>query len=144
MAIQWTYFKNFFAWLTGMKKEIFYQFDFSGSGHFLVTFLRYHGSKDSRSQKIHLNKKSVFSCTSTTRRNFWIPFMLWPYFHGCFWKLWQVISNSLDLFSKKFISTKNQFYHARQPREGIFELHPCCGRIFMTVFGNFDQLVLTH
>ena len=48
--------------------------------------------------------------------------------------------------AKKFILTKNQFYHGRQPREGIFELHSCCGLIFiMTVFGNFDELVqLTH
>ena len=31
-----------------------------------------------------------------------------------------------------------------QPCEGIFELHSCFGLIFMAVFGNFDQLVLTH
>ena len=36
--------------------------------------------------------------------------------------------------AKKLILTKNQFFHARQPHEGIF----------MAVFGNFDQLFLTH
>ena len=87
-------FKNSFAWLTGIKKQFFYHIDFSDSGHFLVTFLRFDGLKNSQSQKNYLNKKSV--------------------------------------------------YHARQPGEGIFELHSCCGLIFMAVFGNFDQLVLTH
>ena len=46
--------------------------------------------------------------------------------------------------AKKFILTKNQFYHARQPCEGIFEFRLCCGLIFAAVFGNFDQLFLTH
>ena len=39
---------------------------------------------------------------------------------------------------------KKLFFDACQPCEGIFELHSCCGLIFMTVFGNFDRLVLTH
>ena len=25
--------------------------------------------------------------------------------------------------AKKVVNTKNQFFHARQPREGIFEIH---------------------
>ena len=33
-ASVWTNFKNFFAWLTGMKKLIFYYYEFFGSGHF--------------------------------------------------------------------------------------------------------------
>ena len=28
--------------------------------------------------------------------------------------------------------------------KGNFEFCSCCGLIFMAVFGNFDQLVLTH
>ena len=39
---------------------------------------------------------------------------------------------------------KSLFFYARQPCEGIFEFRSCCGLIFMAVFGNFDQLVLTH
>ena len=46
--------------------------------------------------------------------------------------------------AKKVTLMKNHFFHARQPREGIFEFRSCCGLIFMAVFGNFDQLVLTH
>ena len=46
--------------------------------------------------------------------------------------------------SKKVVIAENQFFHARQPREGIFQFHSCCGLIFMDVFGNFDKLFLTH
>ena len=46
--------------------------------------------------------------------------------------------------AKKIILSKNQFFHARQPREEIFEFRSCCGLIFMAVFGHFDQLFLTH
>ena len=49
----WTDFQNFFAWLTGMKKMIFYFSDFFGSGHFLVIFLDIMGQKNDRSQKSH-------------------------------------------------------------------------------------------
>ena len=43
--------------------------------------------KNGRSQKTHKSKKSVFSCLSTTRRNFWNSFILRPYFQSCFPKL---------------------------------------------------------
>ena len=37
---------------------------------------------------------------------------------------------------------KNQFFHARQPREEIFEFCSCSGLIFMTDFWNFGRLFL--
>ena len=61
-----------------------------------------------------------------------------------FWSMKSLKSDQKVTGAKKFILTKNQFYYACQPRKGIFELHSCCGLIFMTVFGNFDRLVLTH
>ena len=61
-------------------------------GPFLVILLRSHGSKNDRSQKSYFNEKSVFSCPSTSRRNFWILFMLWLYFYDCCLKLWIFIS----------------------------------------------------
>ena len=86
-ASAWTNFKNSFAWLTGMKQLIFYFNNFFCSGHFLVIFYYLMDQKNDRSQKIHKSKKSVFSCLSTTRRNFWNSFILRPYFQSCFPKL---------------------------------------------------------
>ena len=40
---------------------------------------------------------------------------------------WPVFSDILDqkmARSKKVVIIKNQFFHARQPREGIFEIYP--------------------
>ena len=61
-----------------------------------------------------------------------------------FWSRFKDFMDRKIARAKQFILTKNQFYHAHQPREGILELHSCCGLIFMAVFGNFDQLLLTH
>ena len=104
MAKAWMEFKNSFAWLTGIKKQFFYHIDFSDSGHFLVTFLRFHGSKNSRSKKIYLNKKSVLSCPSTTRRNFWNPCTLVLYFYNFWPELQMAASNPGDkIFDGKLV-----------------------------------------
>ena len=67
-------------------------------------FLRPHGSKNDRSQKSYLNRKSVFMCPSTSWRNFWILFMLWLNFHDWFMKLWALISRWRNIFQKKFLT----------------------------------------
>ena len=36
--------------------------------------------------------------------------------------------------SKKFVKIKNQFFHARQPCKGIFEIYPLLGCFLMTSF----------
>ena len=89
-----------------MQKMIFHlmKSNFFGSSHFLVYFLRSNGSKNDRSQKIYFYEKSVFTCPSTSRRNFWILLMLWLDFHDWFLKLWEVISNWRNIFSKKFLA----------------------------------------
>ena len=91
-ATAWTNFKNFFAWLTGMKKLIFYLNDFFGSGHFFDPWHLKKWPKNDRSQKIQNTKKLLSSCPLTTQRNFWNPFILWPFFDDCFLKLWIFIS----------------------------------------------------
>ena len=91
-ATIWTKFKIFFAWLTGRKKLTFYQKIFFGSGHFLVNFLSSDRSKNGRSQKSYNSKKLVFSCLSTTWRNFRIWFILCPCFHDHFLKFWSAVS----------------------------------------------------
>ena len=106
LARAWTKFKNSFVRLTGMTKQIFHSNNFLGSGHFLVHFLRSHGSKNDRSQKSYLNEKSVFSCPSTSRRNFWILLMLWLYFHGWILKLYEVISKLCDLGGHSYLDKK--------------------------------------
>ena len=36
--------------------------------------------------------------------------------------------------AKKVVKMKNQFFHARQPRKGIFEIRLLLGYFFMTSF----------
>ena len=42
--------------------------------------------------------------------------------------------------SKKVVLSKNQFFHACQPREGIFEIQSYWGLIFTTDSLNFEEL----
>ena len=102
----WTKFKNFFAWLTGITKLIFRSSNFFGSGHFLIYFLRSHGSKSDRSSKSYFDEKSVFSCPSISWRNFWILFMLWLYFHGFFLKLYEDLAKLCDLGGHSYLDKK--------------------------------------
>ena len=46
--------------------------------------------------------------------------------------------------AKKLIKVKNQFFHACQPREEIFEIRSYWGLIFRAVFLNFKLLTLFH
>ena len=69
-------------------------------------FLRYQGSKNDRSPKSYFYKKSVFSCLSTSQRNFWILFMLWLYFHDWFLKLYRVIAKFCDLGGHSYLVQK--------------------------------------
>ena len=46
--------------------------------------------------------------------------------------------------AKKVIKVKNQFFHARQPREEIFEIRSYRGLIFRDVFLNFKLLTLSQ
>ena len=87
-----------------MKKLIFHLSNFFGSGHFLIHAILKKLPKIDRSQKSQNAKKSATSCPSTTRRNFWILFMLWLDFHDWFLKLWEVISNWRNIFSKNFLA----------------------------------------
>ena len=44
--------------------------------------------------------------------------------------------------SKKFIRVKNQFFHARQPWEGIFEIRSYWGLFSRTVFSKLWAVIL--
>ena len=102
-------FKNSFAWLTDMKKLIFQYNNFFGSGHFLVYFSRPHGSKNDRSQKSYFDKKSVFSCLSTSWSNFLFLFMLWLYFHDWSPKLYEARAKLCYLGGQSFLD-QNLFF----------------------------------
>ena len=57
--------------------------------------------------------------------------------------LWSIFKDLMDqklTGAKKVTLLKNQFFHARQPREKTFEFCSCCGFIFMTVSLNFEFL----
>ena len=87
-----------------MKKLIFHLSNFFGSGHFLIHAILKKWPKIDRSQKSQNAKKSATLCPSTTRRNFWILFMLWLDFHDWFLKLWIFISRWRNIFPKKFLA----------------------------------------
>ena len=97
-------FQKFLCVLTGMKKLFFLYFKFFGSGHFLVIFSDVMDQKNGRSKKSYLSKKSVFSCLSTSSRNFWTLLMLWLNFHAWLLNLWIFISRWRNIFSKKFLA----------------------------------------
>ena len=80
-----------------------------GSGHFLIYFLRYYGSKNDRIQKNFFIQKSVFSCLLTRRNDFWNPFILRSYFHNCLPGLLIHIANQLSLLTKKYLTSKVHF-----------------------------------
>ena len=73
---------------------------------FFGHFLRSHGSKNDRSQKSYFYEKSVFSCSLTSWRNFWIFFMLWLYFHDWFLNLYEVIAKFCDLGGRSYLEQK--------------------------------------
>ena len=50
-ASLWTYFKNSFLWLTGMKKLIFDFHNFFGSGHFWIHEIKKIAQKMNRAKK---------------------------------------------------------------------------------------------
>ena len=54
------YFKNSFAWLTGMKKLIFGYNNFFGLGHFLTHFLQKNLPKNDWNKKIIGSKNYSF------------------------------------------------------------------------------------
>ena len=89
-----------------MKKLIFHLSNFFGSGHFLIHEILKNRPKNDRSQKSYFKEKSVFSCSSTSRRNFWILFMPWLYFHDWFLKLYEVISKLCDLGGCSYLDNK--------------------------------------
>ncbi len=102
----WTKLKNSFVRLTGMTKLIFHSQNFLGSGHFLVHNLRPHGSKNDRIQKSYFNEKSLFSCPSTSWKNFLTLLMLWLYIQGWIMKLYKVISKLCNLGGRSYLDKK--------------------------------------
>ena len=102
----WTKLKNSFVRLTGMTKLIFHSQNFLGSGHFLVHNLRPHGSKNDRRQKSYFNEKSLFSCPSTSWKNFLTLLMLWLYIQGWIMKLYKVISKLCNLGGRSYLDKK--------------------------------------
>ena len=77
-------FKNYLAWLTGIKKLIFHYNNFFGSSHFSIHEFWKNDRKNGRSQKNCYNEKSVFLSLSTTWGNFWNPCARVLFFHN-FW-----------------------------------------------------------
>ena len=57
-----------------------------------------------------------------------------------FWYFFKISWIEKMTGAKKIIKVKNQFFHACQPREGIFEIRSYWGLIFTTDSLNFEEL----
>ena len=103
------------------------------SGHFLVHFLRYHGSKNDQIQKSCFYQKSVFSCSSTTRRNFWNPFILRPYFYNCLPELLPHCTKLAITFTSKLFDPKSSFWHdlSNAGLANLFLDNAVCSNIYL-------------
>ena len=103
----WTYFKNSFAWLTGMKKLIFDYSNFFGSGHFSIHQIWKNGSKKDRSQNVKGFKNYSFHACWPHERIFEICFVFTDFFARA--------STSLQFdiydFRKKLFDLINFFWH---------------------------------
>ena len=54
-------FKNFFVWLTGMKRLIFDNNNFYGSGHYMVNYKETTDQKMTGSKKVVIIKNQFFN-----------------------------------------------------------------------------------
>ena len=72
-------------------------------------FLKKHVSKNDPIQKSYYDKKSVFSCSSTTRQNFWNPFTLRPYFHHCLFELLDGSTSWYFIFQRNYLTSEVHF-----------------------------------
>ena len=59
---------------------------------------------------------------------------------GHFFDPWDLEKYQKMTGSKKVINVESQFFHACQPREGIFEIQSYWGLIFTTDSLNFEEL----
>ena len=85
-----------------------------------------------RTSKIHSRGWQAWRNWFFTLTNFLDPVIYWSFF--------KISWIEKMTGAKKVIKVKNQFFHARQPREGIFKIHSYWGLIFTTVCLNFEQL----
>ena len=60
-----------------------------------------------------------------------------------FWYFFKISWTEKMTGAQKVVKVKNQFFHARWPREGIFEIRSYRGLIFTTDSLNFEELFLS-
>ena len=60
-----------------------------------------------------------------------------------FWYFFKISWIEKMTGAQKVVKVKNQFFHACQPREGIFEIRSYRGLIFTTDSLNFEELFLS-
>ena len=89
-----------------MKKLIFHSSKFFGSGQFLIHEILKNWPKTDRSQKVCLIEKSILLSSSTSRRNFWILFILWLYFQDWFLKFHEARAKFCDLTGCSYLDNK--------------------------------------
>ena len=80
-----------------------------------------------------------FLCTADgpDRTDFWIQKFFWL---GLFFYLFLNLMDRKIPRAKKVVNIKNQFLHARQPREGIFDIRSHRCRIFTITCQSFKWL----
>ena len=92
----WQAWRNWFFTLTSFLDPVIYW------SFFKIAWIE----KMTGSEKvITYSQKSVFSCPSTTRRNFWNSFIQRPYFHNCLPELLPHCTFSQQLLQQNYLTS---------------------------------------
>ena len=106
------------------------------------------GNKNSKFEKTVISKSPQHELISKIPLHDWQAWKSWfltivtflaPV---TFWSFFQISWIKKMAGAKKFNKAKNQFYHARQPRERILEIRSHWDLIFTTNCLNFEELFL--
>ena len=104
------------------------------------------GNKNSKFEKTVISKSPQYELISKIPLHGWQAWKSWfltittflaPV---TFWSFFQISWIKKMAGAKKFNKAKNQFYHARQPRERILEIWSHWDLIFTTNCLNFEEL----
>ena len=104
------------------------------------------GNKNSKFQKTVIKKSPQYDRILKISMRGWQALSVWLFTiftffaPAIYWSIFQDVMDQKMTGAKKVTLTKNQFFHACQPRGGIFQIGSYCGLSFMIEVWTFDQL----
>ena len=133
-----------------MKNVIFRFNNFFCSGHFLIFYFWKNvsklGNNSSKFRESVVKIRPQYDWISKIPSRGWQAWKTWfstlmIFLDSVIFRYFFKISWIKKMTgAKKVIKVKNQFFHACQPLEGIFEIQSYWGRIFTTYTLNFEEL----